>query len=41
MGVCTPAFQVTNNAQELQSMLDRTAYPLILKIDRSGGGSGI
>jgi|GEM_PF-841579 len=41
MGVCTPAFQVANNTHELQSMLDRTTYPLILKIDFSGGGAGI
>lgn len=40
-GIITPDFAVFNDADDLLSLAHQVSFPLILKVDKSGGGKGI
>ncbi len=40
-GITTPRFEVAQNETELLSFAEKVGYPVIIKIDSSGGGAGV
>ncbi|MEA9602773.1 ATP-grasp domain-containing protein [Polynucleobacter sp. MG-28-Ekke-A2] len=40
-GITTPRFEVAKNEAELLSLAEKVGYPVIVKIDYSGGGAGV
>ena len=40
-GVRTPEFMIVNNSEELLSCIETIGFPMIVKIDYSGGGAGV
>ncbi len=40
-GITTPRFEVAKNEAELLALAEKVGYPVIVKIDYSGGGGGV